>query len=302
METGIIFDIKRYAIHDGPGIRTTVFFKGCALRCAWCHNPEGLNPEKELVYLPSRCLESCTACVTACRQEAITRRNGVLTIDRGRCRLAGDCGLACPTEALRVIGREMSVAEVIAELTKDRIFYDTSGGGVTFSGGEPLQQPEFLNALLETCRIENLPTAVDTSGHAPWEVLEMIRDKTDLFLYDLKVMGDQKHRAMTGVSNAVILENLKRLAELKKSVRVRLPLIAGWNDGAEDIRALREFLASLSDVKDISLLPYHRLGSQKYKNLNIPTGEREFTPPSQARINDIRAEFENSGFHVKIGG
>ncbi len=303
MKKGVIFDIKRYAIHDGPGIRTAVFFKGCPLRCWWCHNPEGLALQPELVFRENRCLEGCRECIAACAQGALSCAGELIEINREECDLCGECARVCPAEALEVIGSEMSVEEVLREVEKERIFYDQSAGGVTFTGGEPLMQPEFLGALLEECQARGIHTAVDTCGYAPFEVLQSISDKVDLFLYDLKLMDEERHQKYTGASNRLILDNLRKLAEQgSPAVAVRLPLIPGVNDDEENITRMAEFIRSLRGIKDISLLPYHRAGSEKYRRLHRAYRLGKTQPPSDHRIEEVTRILEERGLRVKVGG
>jgi len=302
MIQGTLFDIKQYAIHDGPGIRTTLFFKGCPLHCWWCHNPEGISPDRELTFKPNRCLDDCNLCLTSCPESALSKPDGRIRVDQDRCRVLGKCAEACPTEALEVVGQSWTVDEVMREIRKDRIFYERSGGGVTFSGGEPLQQAEFLTALLEECKKDGLHTVIDTSGHAPFGRLDSIRDKVDLFFYDLKHMDPEKHREMTGVSNELILDNLSRLSETGSRIQIRVPLVPGVNDKAGHTRRMADFLASLPGIRDISLLPYHNMGSQKYKNLNVSYSDPDTEPPSKDTVAGIRKALEDQGFRVRIGG
>lgn len=301
MKTGVIFDIKRYAIHDGPGIRTTVFFKGCPLLCGWCHNPEGLDSRPQLVFIENRCLEGCSECVKACADEALLRAGQNVFIDREKCSLCGDCVQTCPSEALEMIGNEVSAEEVMKEIEKDRIFHEESSGGVTFSGGEPLWQPDFLNALLEECKKVGCHTCLDTSGYASSEVLDLVADKVDLFLYDIKLLDDAAHRKFTGVSNKLILENIKKLSEKGQRIVVRIPIIQGVNDSDENITQTAGFLRSLGGIKEISLLPYHRIGSQKYRRLNMGHMVDKVHPPSKSKIEKMKKKLEHSGFRVKTG-
>jgi pyruvate formate lyase activating enzyme len=302
MNTGIVFDIKKYAVHDGPGIRTTVFLKGCPLRCWWCHNPEGIAPDPELAFRPERCLENCRACVAACPEHAVARTGGGIEIDAAACRKHGLCAEACPTEALRWIGRKISVEDLMREIEKDRVFYDASGGGATFSGGEPLMQPGFLHGLLKACRDRDIHTVVDTSGYAPFESLERILPLTGLFLFDIKHMDDARHREATGVSNRKILDNLRRLARAGNEVEIRFPVITGFNDGDAHIRALSGFLKDLDGIRTVTLLPYHRIGTQKYGDVRRPHVGPELVPPPDSTIQRIRKLLTEDGFNVKIGG
>jgi len=300
--SGTIFDVKKYAVHDGPGIRLTVFFKGCPLHCRWCHNPEGIQPHPELTFQTSRCLENCTDCITVCPHQALTRTPSAISIERTRCRLSGKCVEACPTEALRIIGRRVNVKEVMDIIEKDRIFFDNSGGGVTFSGGEPLLQFEFLQALLLECRNQGLHTIVDTCGYAPFEQIAKILDKVDIFYYDLKIIDENKHLALTGVSNRIILENLQKLSAAKKKIQIRIPVIPGINDDQENIAKTAEFLKPIPGITGISLLPYHRIGRGKYQNLDLPADEPEIQTPAEATIERISTQLQKQGFKIKVGG
>jgi pyruvate formate lyase activating enzyme len=298
---GLIFDVKKYSINDGPGIRTTVFFKGCPLRCRWCHNPEGQSFKPEIMIRPSRCLADCSKCVAACPEGAVVRTAGVPTVDRTRCPACGKCADVCPGQAIELVGRRLSAAELVAEVEKDRIFLEESGGGVTFSGGEPLSQPDFLLELLELCRKKEIHATVDTCGFAPPAVLESVGEKTDLFLFDLKTIEEKKHVAFTGVPNTLILENLRRLAARGRRVIVRIPVVPGVNDDEKNILGTAEFLRSLGTISDISLLPYHRLGRDKYKGLEKAAAGGDFAPPSAERLGQIRKDLEDCGFRVSLG-
>lgn len=301
MVKGTIFDIKKYSIHDGPGIRTTVFFKGCPLRCGWCHNPEGQLAKPEIIVKPYRCLKGCDACLAVCEREALSKANKSLIIDKRKCDACGKCVDVCSSEALEKIGQKVSVQEVMGEIEKDMIFHDESGGGVTFSGGEPLAQPDFLNALLEKCKENDIHITLDTCGHAAWKTLEKVWDKVDLFLYDLKIMEEKKHREYTGQSNRLILENLKKLAKKGKKILIRIPLIPGINEDEENIQASAEFIRSLGNIQEISLLPYHRLGKDKYKRLRRRNSFPSLDLLSEERIKKIKKAFLDYKFNVTIG-
>lgn len=301
MAKGMIFDIKRFAIHDGPGIRTTVFLKGCPLHCLWCHNPEGIENDFELIARPSRCAR-CYSCVSACPLGAISENSGPVEIDRSRCDLCGKCVKVCMYEALEMAGRKMSVKDVIEEVEKDRIFYEQSAGGATLSGGEPLGQPKFCQEILTALDERKIPSALDTSGLAPWDILAKTARKADVVLYDLKMIDAKKHKKYTGVSNGLILDNLKKLSREHKSIVIRIPLAAGVNDDEENIRLTIDFLKPLKTVKNVSLLKYHKGGSEKYKNLGKASCFKIYEAPSERRMEEIRRSFTKAGFTVKIGG
>ena len=299
---GVIFDIKKFAVHDGPGIRTTVFFKGCPLRCPWCHNPEGISPCPEIMVFSDRCLKGCRLCLDACPRGALSRRKGCVVLDRGRCDGCGNCARACPAEALQETGRTVSAGEVMDELAKDAPFYQESGGGVTFSGGEPLRQPEFLLELLRRCRAGNFHAAVDTSGHAPFAVLERIMPLADLFLYDLKLLDDARHQRLTGVSNRLLLDNLRRLSRSGSPLAIRVPLVPGCNDAAADLGQMADFCAALPNRHPVHLLPYHRGYSGKAKRLGLVDRMAGTVPPAAAAVERAREIFEKRKLSVKIGG
>jgi pyruvate formate lyase activating enzyme len=301
MKDSIIFDIKKYAIHDGPGIRTTVFFKGCPLHCWWCHNPEGQDPEPELVYRKSRCI-GCGECAKNCLQQAIFPEAQHISIKRKSCISCGDCAQVCPSDALSIAGKSMSVKEVLEEIEKDRAFYEESGGGVTFSGGEPFLQPDFLNALLAECKERNIHTTIDTCGFARYEIIEKMRDKVDLFLYDIKIMDSKKHREYTGASNERILENLRKLAENGSSIVIGFPIIPGINDDDKNAARTAKLISSLPNIEHVSLLPYHRAGIEKYRNLGKPYKLDKTQPPSHQKIKSIKEKMEAFGIKVEIGG
>lgn len=300
--TGRIFDIKRYSIHDGPGIRTTVFLKGCPLNCLWCHNPEGIEAGPELMHWPLRC-SRCYACIAACPRQAIAKdAAGAVILERAKCDLCGKCAEACLYDAMQIVGRDTSVDELVGEIEKDRVFYEQSEGGATFSGGDPLAQPSFLGEALDALRSRGIRTAVDISGFAPDDVLDTVVRRTDLVLYDLKVMDEARHRDLTGVSNAPILANLKRLAANGTETWVRIPLMAGVNDDDGNINGTIAFLKSLRKIKNVGLLAYHSGGLEKARRLGKESCFRLFEAPPEDRLAAIAAAFRGAGFEVQRGG
>jgi pyruvate formate lyase activating enzyme len=301
IESGLIFDIRRFSIHDGPGIRTTVFLKGCPLSCWWCHNPESQSPEPELWLRPGRCIR-CGECVEVCPEGAIIRQENIFVTDLERCTRCGTCVEACAAEAREIVGRQMSVGEVLAAVERDIVFYDESGGGVTVSGGEPLQQRGFLLALLKACQEKGIHTVLDTCGYATWKAFEQVRPYVNLFLYDLKLVDDARHRQFTGVSNRLILQNLRRLLQAGQRVEIRIPVIPGVNDGAEDLRQLGTLIASLPGSPKVELLPYHRAATGKYERLNRDYPLPEVQPPSAEHMQAVKQALQVFGLVVQIGG
>ena len=301
MAKGIVFDIKKFSIHDGPGIRTTVFLKGCPLRCWWCHNPESQRLKPEIMLRGERCIE-CAACLDVCEQSAISiNGNGVVT-DRSLCIQCGICTNTCYAEARELVGREMTVAEVMTEIEADLSFYDQSSGGVTFSGGDPLMQKDFLLALLIACREREIHTAVDTSGSFSWQTLEMIRPYVDLFLYDIKTMDEERHKEVTGVSNRLILNNLRALSAQGHNIVLRVAIVPGINDDPENLRRTAEFAASLPFLESVSLLPYHDTAVHKYANMNREYHLPDVVPPADDRMGALADFLRGYGLKVKVGG
>ncbi len=301
MSDGVVFNIQKYSIQDGPGIRSTVFLKGCPLRCLWCHNPEGLSPRPEVVALEARCRQ-CGECLRVCPNGALLGENGRIRHDRNACKLCGTCVAACPAGARQMVGSRMTVAEVMAEVAKDRIFYDDSGGGVTFSGGEPLMQPRFLKELLTACRTQGISTAVDTCGFGPREYLLSLAPLTDLFLFDLKTIDAARHVHYTGVSNASILDNLSALGSVHSNIWIRIPLIPGLNDDDGQLDQAARYVASVHGVRQVNLLPYHRTAAHKYARLGRSCGLGQIPDPAPERVEAVRRKLSCFGLTVKTGG
>lgn len=301
MAAGTVFDIKRFSIHDGPGIRTTVFFKGCPLDCLWCHNPEGKALHQEMMFWETRCIQ-CGACQAVCEREAITINSACPQTDPERCTLCGSCAHVCHAEARQIVGQEMTVDEVITEIERDVAFYDESGGGVTFSGGEPLMQPEFLHQLLHACRDRGIHSAVDTCGFAQWEAFESLGDDVDLFLYDIKLLDDARHQQFTGVSNRLIVGNLQALDALGHRVIVRVPVIPGVNDDDEAVNQIGAFVSSLVHVNRADILPYHHTAAGKYQRLGKRYRLSRLGPPTEQRLKEIARILQGYDLQVKMGG
>jgi len=301
VSSGIVLNIQRFSLHDGPGIRTTIFLKGCGLRCWWCHNPESQHPKPELLLRPSLCIQ-CGACVAVCPHEAIGWDGEAFATDRAICERCGACVTTCVAGARDIAGREMTVAQVMDEVLRDRIFYDGSGGGVTFSGGEPLLQGEFLLELLQACKAQELHTTVDTCGYAASQTLERVTPYVDLFLYDLKLMDDQRHQMVTGTSNQLILDNLRWLAAHQRPVVLRVPVVPGINDDEDNLRQVAALARSLPNITQVDLLAYHTLGMDKHERLNRPNPMPETVPPSADQMAAIRDLLASVGLNVTIGG
>jgi pyruvate formate lyase activating enzyme len=291
--TGRVFDVQRFSVHDGPGIRTTVFLKGCPARCLWCHNPESQSFAPELLVVETRCV-SCGTCRSVCPHGAPPPGSGL-------CTACGACVDACPAGARRLAGRETTVGEVMEDVLRDRVFYEESGGGVTFSGGEPLAQPEFLRSLLEACRHAGIPTAVDTCGFAPRERLLAVAPLVDLFLFDVKLVDDARHRDLTGLPVAPILENLQALAAVHGDVWIRIPVVPGRTDAEADLAATATLVAGLPGARQVSLLPYHSTGAAKARRLGRDYPLDALAPPSPERLDALAALFREHGLAVRIG-
>ena len=293
--SGLIFNIQRYSLHDGSGIRTIVFFKSCPLACQWCSNPESKSCNIEMFYSKSSCI-GCGQCMKACQNRALTEKGW----DRNACLYCYKCSDSCPTGARQFAGKLMSVDDVVREATKDWAFYQTSGGGVTFSGGEPLLQSEFAAHLAKKLKDRYYNLAIETCGYAKWDFARKVLEQMDEILYDIKIMDSEKHKLYTGVPNALILENAQKCAKLNKNMVIRIPVIGGVNDDEENIKRTAEFTEKIG-VKALHLLPYHRYGESKYEKLSWEYTFKGVTP-SDERMELLKGIVNSYGIVAKIGG
>jgi pyruvate formate lyase activating enzyme len=302
----LFFDIKRYSINDGPGIRITLFLKGCPLSCIWCHNPEGISPRKEKMYTLRKCI-GCRTCIAHCPRQAIypaAQGQGMKTNAQACC-LCGKCAMVCPTKAMEISGTEYSVDDLMCEIEKETIFMDRSGGGVTFCGGEPLLHPEVLIDLLRRCRSLGIHRAVDTTLYARWDVVREVMEETDLFLVDLKLMDSGKHRFYCGVPNERILANLRKVAEAGKTLLIRIPLIEGVNADTDNITRSAAYLSSLPwEPRIVHLLPYHAIAEGKHQKLGTVYNPDHIplAPPSGESLERCRCIFNKYGIETVTGG
>jgi pyruvate formate lyase activating enzyme len=298
-----IFNIQHYSIHDGPGIRTSVFLKGCFLRCIWCQNPESQNLKSELFYFQEKCT-GCGRCVEICPERAVQINNSKSIIDRTKCIGCGQCVQACPGEARSLIGKEMTVHEVFQNVKGDEVFYKRSNGGMTLTGGDPLFHPHFSRELLSLCRRAGIHTALETCGHADWETLKDTLQYVDLVLFDIKHMNPGKHQEYTGVSNDLILANARKIYhELGLPIWARIPVVPGYSDSIENIKATARFVAEeLSPSVPVQILAYHQLGESKYERSGKNIRCFSITPPSHERMQEIKNQIDSYGLETRIGG
>ena len=300
MKTALIFNIQKFCVHDGPGIRTTVFFKGCPLNCQWCHNPESQSFQRELLLNPEKC-GYCGRCEKICAQSAMKVTETTVSHDPKRCVLCEKCVDYCVNNAREIAGKEYTVSELMKEIEKDRPFYEQSGGGVTLSGGEVLSQIDFVEELVKACAQQGISVAIDTCGYAPFSSFERILNNVDVFLYDLKIMDSELHRQYTGQDNSLILDNLRRLSANNANIILRLPLIDEINTTDKNINEVIYFCKNFT-ISTVNLLPYHNIGRGKYRRLNRRYGDEAFACPTDERLAEIQSKLEQAGFKVKIGG
>lgn len=296
---GLVFDIQRFSVHDGPGIRTTVFLKGCSLRCFWCQNPEGINLGQEIMFFPERCI-GCARCIAACPQRAHVRQGDAHVYLRAKCLVCGKCAETCYADALMPTARSMTVDDVVEEVLRDRVFYEESNGGVTLSGGGPVTQHEFSTAILEQCKIAGLHTAVETEANCPWTDLLTLLPVTDLIMIDIKHIDPDKHRKVTGVSNGRILENATRLAQMDQPFVIRVPVIPTVNDTTEEIGRIADFARVLANLKWLELVRFHRLGEDKYHGLGLNYAAGGLRTPAKQKMNELVQRARESGIEVRV--
>jgi len=297
LNTAVIFDLQRYSVHDGPGIRTVVFFKGCPLRCQWCQNPEALQRTPELGFVLERCIGS-GRCKEVCPEGAVL--SGTKRIDRARCTVCGECVETCYAEALRMIGRVWAVDEVLSEVSRDRAFYEDSGGGVTLSGGEPLLQIDFAEELCSRCREAGLSMVVETCGAVPFGSFQRVLPFVDLFLYDVKAIDPSLHECWTGSKNRTILANLEKLREAGAHIIPRVPIVPGYTGLASNLSQIATHLQG--SFAEVHLLPYHRWGESKRDLIDSPQPSLDLDPPSREDMEAAKRVFEDKGLAVKLGG
>ncbi len=289
MHSGLVFNVQRFSLHDGPGVRSTVFMKGCPLTCAWCHNPESRSPRQDFIRLRHRCM-GCERC---------TDEELDMEVVTGRTEADVE---ACPTGALQAVGRKVTSGELTRELLHDRVFFDESGGGVTFSGGEPLLQAPFVIETMRALREEGVHTALDTCGFVHWETLREAAEAADVVLYDLKLMDEARHKAATGVSNRVILANLQSLAATHEHVWIRIPIIPGVNDDEANLTETARFLQSLRGIRQVQLLPYHATGEAKFARVGLNYALHGTVPPDDRTLDTMAERFRANGLTATIGG
>ncbi|MGA9365325.1 MAG: glycyl-radical enzyme activating protein [Bacteroidota bacterium] len=309
---GLVFNIQRFSIHDGPGIRTTVFLKGCAMQCFWCHNPEGRHPYQEVIYVAERCI-ACGNCVVACPHNAHVIENGTRVFLRDRCKTSGECIATCYSSALTMSGTFMTVDEVVSEVLRDKVFYESSKGGVTLSGGEPAFDSGFAGTILERCKMEGLHTAIETCGYCSWLALEALLPVTDMIMMDIKLITPEEHQAATGNSNERILDNARKLALTGKPIIFRTPIVPTVNDSDEEFGKITSFVKGLVDLRlgngaagarasgiSYELLTFHKLASDKYRSLGLEYKASHIDPLEKNRMQELVALAQAQGIDVRM--
>lgn len=303
MKNPLVINIQKCSIHDGPGIRTTIFFKGCPLECKWCHNPESQAYSKEVLYNEERC-SKCQSCISKCPSEAIIVKNENILTDRKKCCHCETCLDYCVNNAREIVGTNYEVKDLVKEIYKDRLFYEESGGGVTLSGGEIMTQDiGYIESLVKQCKNKGINVVIDTCGYAKWDNFEKLLPYVDLFLYDIKLIDEEKHIAFTGKSNDLILENLRKLSYYGANINVRIPLIDGVNSDKDNVEVNKiiDFLKPLK-INNVNILPYHNIGMHKYKKLDMVYDGDQLARPTDEKLDEIKVLFESNNFNTKIGG
>ncbi|MGL5651517.1 MAG: trans-4-hydroxy-L-proline dehydratase activase [Paraclostridium sp.] len=303
MNKPLILNIQKYSLHDGDGIRTTVFFKGCPLECIWCHNPESQDYKKEVLYNDEKCLK-CGTCIEKCPNEAIYKGLNVIELEKEKCEFCETCIDCCLNNAREIVGKTYEIKDLVKELIKDMAFYEESGGGVTLSGGEVMTQDiEYIKKLVISLKQKGINVAIDTCGHSKFDNYEAILPFVDTFLYDIKLISDEKHEFFTNKSNKLILNNLKMLSEKGANINIRIPLIEGVNvdDNNEEIKKIIDFIKPLNIAK-VNILPYHNIGMHKYRKLYMQYEGENLKRPSDEKLEEIKQIFKANNFEIKIGG
>jgi pyruvate formate lyase activating enzyme len=300
-KNAVVLSIDRMTFLNGPGIRTVILFKGCPLHCLWCSTPESQKADPEIALYPDKCTQ-CGQCISVCPLEAITLKGAMISIDRGLCNNCGKCAEFCHSEAIKVLGRSMSVEVLVEHVKKDMVFYKHSNGGVTLSGGEPLLNPDFMSELLQAFKKEGINVGVDTCGHVPWQNIESVLPYVDFFLWDIKHIDPERHRELTGVSNELILRNVRAVSERNIPLYIRFPVIPSYNDSEENIRATCELALDLLSVVEVDLLPLHHLGKARYDsmNRNYPIAHLPLIPDHV--LEEMKQLFESYGLKCHIVG
>jgi len=297
---GWVFDIQRYSIHDGPGIRTLIFLKGCPLCCPWCSNPESQLPHSELRFVENLC-KGCKRCIEVCPVHAIRDAKGSIQFDRNLCTVCGECATVCPTKAVSIVGEVKTVSDILEVLEKDRVFFEGSGGGLTLSGGEPLAQPKFAGAIMQAAKEKGFHTAIETTGYQHWDLVKPIILNSDIVLFDIKIMDAVRHEKTVGVTNKLILENAEKIADMRKQMIIRVPIVPGFNDDFENLDKTLAFAERIG-VLEVHFLPYHRLGQQKYGQLGRFYQMDLVEPPGVEKMQKLVEKVKRPGVILRIGG